>query len=117
MNVFLLQPDFDYKEIDLSPLDIEDIFPENITLESILDFSKHNMALKEFWSAIKVDFVGKSEVQHVPDIGIWMEFYCYLPPQKYLSLTYYNPSVSFYLLLFMLKNGFYLTALQWPVRK
>lgn len=72
MNVFLLQPDFDYKEIDLSPLDIEDIFPENITLESILDFSKHNMALKEFWSAIKVDFAGKSEVQHVPDIGIWM---------------------------------------------
>lgn len=99
MNVFLLQPDLDYKEIDLSPLDIEDIFPENITLESILDFSKHNMALKEFWSAIKVDFAGKSEVQHVPNIGIWMDGW------------------SFYLLLFMLKNGFYLTALQWPVRK
>lgn len=73
MSTYLIEPDFDYLELDLDPLDLETQFPESFELEKILNFSRHNIPLKKLWPQIEAGFVDTGELRKTPDISIWID--------------------------------------------
>lgn len=73
MTTYLIEPDFDYLELDLDPLDLEEYFPESFDLEKILNFSRHNVSLKKLWPQIEAGFTDGGGLRKIPDISIWLD--------------------------------------------
>ena len=80
MEIYSIEQDFNYFEVDLRPTDIEDYFPESFQIEDILGFSRKNIQLKEFWPEVYTDFVDTGEKLSIPDISIWMDGVLLLSP-------------------------------------
>lgn len=80
MKIYAIEQDFAYYELDLRTTDIEDYFPERYEIEDILEFSRKNISLKEFWPSIKTGFMDTGENLKVPDISIWLDGVLLLSP-------------------------------------
>ncbi|WP_339075217.1 hypothetical protein [Teredinibacter turnerae] len=62
MNIYAVRQDnYQYRDIDLHIGDIIDAFPERYRLQECMKFSEFNIAMADFWTLMKTEFLPGDE--------------------------------------------------------
>ncbi|WP_160152919.1 hypothetical protein [Microbulbifer sp. ALW1] len=79
---------FGYQGLDLTLLDIARFAPEDIDPDAVLDFSRTNSQLAEWWQTPDTRFVSNEGVRDlgIPDISTWIGASLVLSPKAYRYL-------------------------------
>lgn len=80
---------FGYQNLDLTLLDIARFAPENIDPDTVMDFSRTNSRLAEWWQTPDTRFVSNEGVKNlgIPDISAWIGASLVLSPRAYRYLS------------------------------
>lgn len=85
MNIYKIERDgFDFQELDLEINDIIEHFPEKYEYGQCHDFSRENIALKDFWPPLRTGFSKiEGNKNLIPDITTWIDATLLLSPKSY----------------------------------
>ena len=80
---------FGYQSLDLTLLDITRFAPEDIDPDAVMDFSRTNSRLAEWWQIPDTRFVSNEGVKDkgIPDISTWIGASLVLSPKAYRYLS------------------------------
>ena len=93
MNIYAIEPDYDFLELDLQPTDLIKYFPNSYEdIEDILEFSRNNFSLKSFWPLIKTRFLDTGEALAIPDLSLWLDGVLLLSPAAKIYASHFLES-------------------------
>lgn len=96
MNLYTIEQNFDYFEIDLQPFDIVDNFPDSIELERAVSFNEENLAIREYWPNLATEFFDNGQALKIPSLSRWIEGTLLLSPAaKVLASHFLAPFGEF----------------------
>ncbi len=87
-DVFAIRADgYDFKELDLTLMDVLRHKPEEISVDDVLEFSKRNTKFSKWWWTPETKFIGGSGSEaSIPDISPWIDATLVLSPKAYRFL-------------------------------
>ena len=79
---------FGYQSLDFTLLDIARFAPEDIDPDTVLDFSRSNTRLADWWQTPDTRFIANEGVENkgIPDISTWIGASLVLSPKAYRYL-------------------------------
>ncbi|GAB1260346.1 hypothetical protein [Aurantivibrio plasticivorans] len=86
MSIYIIEPDYNYKELDLQVADFEDKFPSDFDMTETLSFSLHNLSLASFWPEMSTGFTETVDERLLPDIIMWLDYGLLLSPAAKIYL-------------------------------
>lgn len=88
-KIFAIRNDgFGYQSLDLTILDLARLAPQDMDPDAVMDFSRENSSLADWWKTPETRFIANEGVEDrgIPDISTWIGATLVLSPKAYRYL-------------------------------